>query len=75
VSENVNGHDIRWWLLNAIDVHDAAVDFATEGMVSTSDLWWLYEEHRIRSPLRPISVTCGNGQYPCRKRGSPFDAY
>jgi len=47
MSENINGHDIRWWLINAIDVHDAAVGYATEGMVSTSDLWWLYEEHRI----------------------------
>jgi hypothetical protein len=50
MSENINGHGIRWWLLNAIDVQDAVVGYATEGMVSISDLWWLYEEHRIMAP-------------------------
>ncbi len=45
-----NEVDILSWLLNAIDVRDATVDYATEGMISTSDLWWLYEEHRIMAP-------------------------
>ena len=41
---------VRDWLLAEIDVRDACVHFATEGMISTSDLWWLYEEHRIMAP-------------------------
>jgi hypothetical protein len=45
-----NADDIRSWLLNEIDVRDATVDYATHGMISTSDLWWLYEEHRIMAP-------------------------
>ena len=32
------------------DPRDATIHYATEGMISTSDLWRLYEEHRILAP-------------------------
>ena len=48
--KNADADDIRGWLLDDYDVRDAAVHYATEGMISTSDLWWLYEEHRIMAP-------------------------
>ena len=42
--------EVRGWLLNNIDVRDATMHYATEGMLSTADLWWLFEEHRIIAP-------------------------
>ena len=49
-AKNGDADDIRGWLLDDYDVRDAAVHYATEGLISTSDLWWLYEEHRIMAP-------------------------
>ena len=42
--------EVRDWLLTDIDPRMATIHYATEGMVSTTDLWWLYEEYRIMAP-------------------------
>ena len=39
--------EIRQRLLSHIDVRRTAVHYTTEGMLDTSDLWWLYDQHRI----------------------------
>ena len=31
-------------------VQEATVHYATDGVVSTADLWWLFEEHQITAP-------------------------
>ena len=49
-ADNADADDIRVWLLNEIDVRDATVEYTIEGMISTLDLWWLYEEHWIMAP-------------------------
>ena len=45
-----NADKIRCWPINDIDPAKATVHYATEGMVATTDLWWLYEKHRIMAP-------------------------
>ena len=56
-NEAQNQDEIRGWLLEDIDVRHATVHYATEGMLSTSDLWWLYEEHRIMPPASAWLLT------------------
>ena len=40
-------NEIRERLLADFNVPEAALHYATEGLLDTSDLWWLYDEHRI----------------------------
>ena len=42
-----NRDEIREMLLADFDVPEAIVHYATEGLIDTSDLWWLYDVHRI----------------------------
>jgi len=37
-------------LMSNSDVVDTAIGLATEGLLSTNDLWWLYDEHGLMAP-------------------------
>ena len=49
--ERVTRRKMRRFMIEAIDVNDAAEYLATEGLVDTDDLWWLYDEYRIMVPI------------------------
>jgi len=48
--DNENRIDIREELLRDYDVRDGSVAFASERVITTADLWWLYDQHRIMAP-------------------------
>lgn len=41
---------VRDRLLSDYDVPDAAVHYATEGLLDTEDLWWLYDNYHLMAP-------------------------
>ncbi len=47
MKESIDYDDIRRQLLADYDVPEAAIFYASEGLLRTEDLWWLYDEHRI----------------------------
>ena len=43
----MNRQEARDLLLSDPDVSDAAIHYATGGLIDAEDLWWLWDEHRI----------------------------
>lgn len=45
-----NRGEILSWLLHDFDVRNATEHYAAEVLLSTADLWWLYEQHHLMAP-------------------------